>query len=422
MKWLFGCARGLLLILIVAAATAAEVRAQSADVSLNRFYGLRATNPQAARAVLEQAARAFPGDLRVHLELGYFTLNAGDKSRALQAFRRAVEIAPARADLWRQIGFLESDLGNFDAAIAAFEQSLRLEPNNLEVRAQVAYLQDRLGRRRAAAANFRAAMRAADRRVAADACRAYGNIRSLPDRFLPRPWFAEYYAAPEYRTHFPVAVVPFEARVGLTFGERTIIEPYGSLRITYDTRSGTTVFGPQIFFDNVIVPALGVRVRPLAELPFFVFVEGGAAFDLTDRDRPPWRGDVRGGLVGYYEWNTALACPLVDRFPLRPIADFYVDAVYYSRYGNFITYGRARPGLRLFESESVTLDGYALISGTIDTRGIKDNRQADVGGGVALRLHDLLGLTVRAEGVRVFRLGNSGYTDFRVRVEHTVRF
>jgi tetratricopeptide (TPR) repeat protein len=415
--------RTLLIALAIWAADTTIASAQlGADTLLNRFYALRASNPPAARAVLEQAAREFPRDLRVHLELGYFTLNAGDKGRALLAFRQAVEIAPGRADIWRQIGYIESDLGNLEASIAAFDRSLQIEPDNAQVRAQTAYLQDRLGRRRAATANFRIAMRAADQRIATDACRAYGNLRGLPDRFLPRPWFAEYYAAPEYRTHFPVGIIPFEGRVGLSFGDRTVVEPYGSLRITYDTRSGTTAFGPQIFFDNTIVPALGLRVRPLVELPFYVFVEGGAAFDLTDRDRAPWRGDIRGGLVGYYEWNTELACPLVDRFPLRPVADFYVDAVYYSRYGNFIAYGRARPGLRLFESEQITLDGYALIAGSTDSRGVKDNRQADIGGGISVRFYDLLGLTVRAEGVHVFRLGNSSYTDFRIRVEHTVRF
>jgi hypothetical protein len=33
-----------------------------------------------------------------------------------------------------------------------------------------------------------------------------------------------------------------------------------------------------------------------------------------------------------------------------------------------------------------------------------------------------LGLTLRAEGVQVFRVRATGYTDFRFRIEHTIRF
>lgn len=403
----------------------ASARAQvpPADRLLNQFYSLRTKNPGAARAVLEQAARRFPRDLRIQLELGYFTLAAGDKRRALVAFRAAVGLAPRRADLWRQIGYIENDLGHHDSALAAFEESRRLEPNDT-VTMQIAYIQDRLERRRAAASNFRAAMRSRDPKIATQACGAYGNLRGLPDRLMPKPLFAEYYLAPEYRTHFGVTVVPVEARVGASFGTTTVIEPYLSARLTYDSRSGTGVFGPQIYFDNAFVPALGVRLRPHVDLPFFLFAEGGAGYDLVDRNRKRWRDDLRGGFVAYYEWNMRLGCPLPGRvtFPFRPIADVYSDGVYYTRYQNFILYGRVRPGLRLVETDSIALDAYALIAGTTDSKGLADNRQLEIGGGVAIRLYDLLGLTLRAEGVQVLRLRNTGYTDFRFRVEHTIRF
>ena len=126
------CSRFFLITLLVACTVAGTAAAQQgrADPLLNRFYGLREKNPAAARAALEQAVRRFPHDLRVQLEFGYLTLKAGEKVRALAAFRAAVALAPGRADLWRQIGYIENDLANHPAALEAFEESLRLDPGN----------------------------------------------------------------------------------------------------------------------------------------------------------------------------------------------------------------------------------------------------------------------------------------------------
>jgi hypothetical protein len=412
---------GLLLLLGL---TTGDAWAQQspADAVLNRFYALRARNPGAARAVLEQGIRRFPRDQRMQLELGYFVLGQGDKRRALRAFRAAVGLTPGRADLWRQIGYIEIDLANIPAALEAFEESLRLEPENEPARMQTAYLQDQLGRKRAAARNFRAVIPSRDPKLAEESCAAYSNLRGQPGKILPNPFFAEYYAAPEYRTHFGVTVIPFDARAGASFGEKTIVEPYVGVRLTHDSRSGNGVFGPQIYYDNALVPSLGLRIQPHVSIPISLFVEGGAGYDLIERGRNRWRDDLRGGFVGYYEWNMGLACPLRVTFPFRPIFDFYADGVYFTRYQNFISYARARPGVRFVETPDISLDAYALVAATTDTKGLVDNRQLETGGGLALRLYPLYGLTLRAEGVQVFRLRNSGYTDFRFRIEHTIRF
>jgi tetratricopeptide (TPR) repeat protein len=410
------------MLLTAFAAGTAMAQQSGADALLNRFYGLREKDPAAARAAIEEAVRRYPQDSRVQLEIGYLTLAAGDKRRALAAFRAAVALIPARADLWSQIGYIENDLARPEAALAAFEESLRLEPGNDTVRTEIAYLQDRLGRKRAAARSFRAVIPSKDPKLASQACGAYSNLRAQPDKLLPNPFFAEYYLAPEYRTHFGVSVLPFDARAGASFGETTIVEPYVSFRLTRDSRSGNGTLGPQIFYDNALVAGLGLRVPPHGCIPFAVFGEGGAGFDMVARDRERGRDDVRGGVVGYWEWNTALACPPGTSFPFRPIFDIYGDGIYFTRYQNFIAYVRMRPGLRLFERPEVAIDAYALFAGTIDSLSLADNRQLEVGGGLALRLYELMGLTLRAEGVQVFRVRASGYTDFRFRIEHTIRF
>jgi tetratricopeptide (TPR) repeat protein len=412
----------LVALLVVGAAAPAAAQQGGADTLLNRFYGLREKEPAAARALLEEAVRRHPRDSRVQLEIGYLTLAAGEKSRALAAFRAAVALLPGRADLWAQIGYIENDLGRPASALAAFQESLRIEPGNDEIRMETAYLQDKLGSKRAAARNFRAVMPSKNRKLAEQSCESYSHLRGVPDKLLPSPFFAEYYMAPEYRTNFGVSVFPFDARAGATFGDKTIIEPYVSFHLTRDSRSGSGVFGPQIYYDNALIAGLGLRVQPHVSIPISLFIEGGAGFDIVDRRRERWRDDLRGGVVGYYEWNTGLACPVGTSFPFRPIFDIYADGIYFTRYQNFIAYGRARPGLRLFERPEVALDAYALISGTIDTKSLADNRQLEVGGGIALRLYALMGLTLRAEGVQVFRVRATGYTDFRFRIEHTIRF
>lgn len=419
-----GWFRLLLISLMLSALSGGPAAAQQsgADALLNRYYALKEKDPRAARAVLEEAVRRYPRDSRVHLEIGYLTLAAGDKRRALAAFRAAVSLIPGRADLWSQIGYIENDLGRPEAALGAFEEALRLEPGNDTVRIEVAYLQDRLGRKMAAARSFRAVIPSKDPKLAEQACGAYSNLRAQPDKLLPNPFFAEYYLAPEYRTHFGVSVLPFDARAGASFGTTTIVEPYVSFRLTRDSRSGSGSLGPQIFYDNALIAGLGLRVQPHVSIPIAVFVEGGAGYDIVPRDRERWRDDLRGGVVGYWEWNTGLACPLRTSFPFRPLFDIYGDGVYFTRYQNFIAYARMRPGLRLFERPEVALDAYALIAGTIDSKSLADNRQLEVGGGVALRLYELMGLTLRAEGVQVFRVRASGYTDFRFRIEHTIRF
>ena len=45
------------------------------------------------------------------------------------------------------------------------------------------------------------------------------------------------------------------------------------------------------------MPALGIRVQPHTSIPAFVFVEGGAGYDIIDRRRERWRDDLRGGIV-----------------------------------------------------------------------------------------------------------------------------
>lgn len=366
----------------------------SADDVLNRYYAAQANDPAAAFTALSAAAATYPDDPRIQLEAGYHLLRQKQPAEALPWFERAAVLQPARADLARQIGYIRKELGQNADALAAFEQAVELDPADELARAELAYL----------------------RQAAAPASNAPA------DRF-----FAETYAAPEYNSHWGMAVLPVQARVGVVLADQPAVELYAGVRINVDSRSGAGPFGPEVFTDNMAAVAAGLRVRPLPGLA--LFVEAGGAYDLANRGRARWRGDLRGGFMYYADWNMApppAGLPTSDRriWGLRPVADVYADGIYYSRYADNVLFSvRARPGLRLAESERLAFDIYLHGAAGFDTKGLRDNRFAELGSGAALRLLRWPGVTLRAEGVQVYRDGGlAAYTTARVRVEHYARF
>lgn len=378
--------RSFIAVLLAGAGLVSAAAAQaSPDDALNRYYTQRAQDAAAAFAALVDAAATYPGDPRIQLEAGYDLLRQDRQADALPWFERAAALQPERADLWRQIGYIRKALGQTAAALTAFERAAALDPADDAARGEQAYL--------------RQAMEP--------------GSTAPPERF-----FAETYAAPEYNSHWAMAVLPVQARVGAVLADNPAVEAYAGLRINVDSRSGAGPFGPQVFTDNMAAVAAGLRVRPLTGL--VLFVEAGGAYDLADRGRSRWRGDLRGGFVYYNDWNMAPR-PAGE---IRPVADVYADGIYYSRYDDNVLFtARVRPGLRLVESKRLAFDVFLHGAAGFDTKGLRDNRFEELGGGGVLRLIGPAGLALRGEGVRVYRHdGLASYTTARVRMEHFARF
>lgn len=373
-------------VLLAALATfAGGIAHASPDDVLNRYYGQVQQDPAAAFAALVEAAPVYPDDPRIQLEAGYYLLRQNLQADALAWFERAVTLQPERADLWRQIGYIRKALGARAGAIAAFERAAQLDPADGAARGELAYLQTP---------------------TPAAGPAEQGDI------------FVETYAAPEYTSHWDMAVLPVQARVGVVLADAPALEGYLGVRLNADSRSGKGPFGSQVFTDNMAQVAAGLRVRPLTGLA--LFVEGGAAYDLVDRGRARWRGDLRGGFLYYADWNMAPR----EGGGIRPVADVYADGIYYSRYDDNVLFtGRVRPGLRLAESTRWALDAYLHAAAGVDTKGLGDNQFEELGGGAAVRLFGPAGLTFRAEGVRVYRHdGLPSYSTARTRLEHYARF
>ena len=419
-KWIGAVALAALASTVLAGNVVAD---PGADAPLNQYYAMKDEDPKGALALLEEAAKHYPDDLRIHSELAFGYLRAGDKVRALGALEAATAIAPDRADLWQQIGYVELDLDQPQKALEAFQKAHKIDPDDQQVVMQIGYLQQQLGDDQAAAEAFQTIAMSGDEDRAEQACAAYRNVRGSSVKLLPNPWFAEVYAAPEYRSHDDVAVLPIEGRVGVSYGSSSTVEAYVSLRGTIDTRSGKADLVPITYYDNAAFVAGGVRVQPFADVPVSLFAEAGAGYDIADQNRGRLRSDFRGGAVAYQQWNAEPPCAGGSRFPFRFIADVYGEAIYYSRYdNNVLFYARARPGMRMFETPAWGVDGYLLGAISSDLKNNKDDRFNEYGTGIALHAYDPFRWTARAEWVDVNRSQAEDYSNFRFRLEYQTRF
>ncbi len=401
---------------------APAVAGSAADAALSKYYELKLRHDPHARQAIEAAARQFPGNLTIWLESGYAALAVKDNVAARRAFTMAVRLAPRRVDLWKQLGYIDINLKETDAAIDAFEHASRLAPNDQTLLLQLAYLQDQKGARRTATELFHQVMYGSDRQKAKIGCQAYSNLRGLPEKVLPEPWFGEFSATPEYLNHDSLGTISSTFRIGQHFGGDTYIDVYGLGRLNADTKSGKTTSGSQLFIDNYAELGAGIRAKPLADLPVVLYVESGAAYDLVTQNRKRLRGDFRAVAAYYDEWNMGLDCNSSSRFPFRPVADAYADAGYYTRYDNFLTSARVRPGLRLFETDTSAIDLYGIASANWDSRGVASNRFFELGMGVALRLYEPTRLVLRLEGVRNFATNAPDYTSLRVLLDYSLDF
>ena len=116
-------------------------------------------------------------------------------------------------------------------------------------------------------------------------------------------------------------------------------------------------------------------------------------------------------------------CEDENPFAPRFVADFYADAVAFSRYsGDIIGFARFRPGFRFYETVDHAADVYAMGAGATDTQNNPDNRFVEGGVGLALRAFSDVPVTLRTELVYVARESGQRYWDTRVRVETGFRF
>jgi tetratricopeptide (TPR) repeat protein len=82
----------------------------------------------AAKEILEAAAKNDPKDPHAWYSLGMLEKNSSDTQAAVEDFRRVVELDDSDPDTWYFLGTVYSQLKQFPSAIDAFEHALKLNP------------------------------------------------------------------------------------------------------------------------------------------------------------------------------------------------------------------------------------------------------------------------------------------------------
>src|SRR5207237_10360193 len=82
----------------------------------------------AAKASLDEAAKANPKDTHAWYALGMLDKNSSNAEAAVEDFKHVIAIVDRDADTWYFLGTVYSQLKQFPQAIDAFEHALKLNP------------------------------------------------------------------------------------------------------------------------------------------------------------------------------------------------------------------------------------------------------------------------------------------------------
>ncbi len=343
------------------------------DKLLNEYYRVKKFNEQAACYLITQLVEKYPNDVLILKEAGYLALKNKNNLYAYYYFCRAYALTK-------------------DPTLAL----------------QNGYILDGLRRRREAYLYFDLATKSKNTEERMKAELAKTNLRGSQTIIFSEPFYAELFYDPFYFSRFKLLVSQAIARAGVVLWEKYNLKAYLSYRRTEDNKSGTSGIISNIFEDNAAITAIGMSGTPFPSQPFLLFAEWGKAVDLVYRNRSRWRSDFRGGAVYYNEWGYGADYTLTPVMRLKFKADLYADAIYYSRYIDWIGTARFRPGIELLRYGSTSLFIYYKIFLIQDTNRDFYNNLVEYGPGIAFTPSDRYNITIRYECLNGHYLPSGG--------------
>ncbi len=334
---------------------------------LNEYYPLKKTNPTAARTLLLTLLQHDPYNTTALLELAY-SYNAEK---------------------------------NYDQAYIYFLRDYQIT-HNPEIAVQLGYVLDASDHKYLAYHYFVEGAQSADPALSLKSNQALTNLAGWNTRALPSPLFADVYLSPLYYGRFNLGVLPYIVRAGVYLDQAHRTELYTSLRYTRDNKSLLSAgVSPEIFEDDVMVMALGIRHQLFKKFPLYFYTEAGAAYDLVYRLRPRWRGDFRSGFIAYDNWGRKPTYQPEFTFLFKPVGDFYGDLTFYTRYGDdIIGTARVRQGFRVVEYHASFIDIYLKGQYGMDTLGQYYNNYLECGPGIAWVPNNRYNLAIRLEAIQ----------------------
>lgn len=332
------------------------------DRLLNEYYKIKKINEIAACYLITRLADKYPNDVLILKEAGYLALKNKNNLYAYYYFCRAYALTKDPT-LALQNGYILDGLRRKSEAYYYFDLATKSKNIDERMKAEIAKT----------------------------------NLRGSQSLFLPEPFYIEIFYDPFYFSRFKLLVSQVIAHAGVVLWDKYHLNAYYSYRRTEDNKSGNAGVISNIFEDNAQISSIGLSGTPFPSQPFLLFAEWGKAVDLVYRNRSRWRNDFRGGAVYYNEWGYGAEYTLKPVMHLKFKADLYADAIYYSRYTDWIGTARFRPGIELVRYGSTSVFFYYKIFLIQDTNRDFYNNLVEYGPGIAFTPSDRYNLTIRYE-------------------------
>ena len=293
-----------------------------------------------------------PDDLLSATQLGFLLFARGDRAGAMPLFDRV--LAGSDEDLANRVRAVlrmpqvltprpDAKPASIDAKIMA-ERSIKAgymkdalkylqvaheaEPGDFDVMLQLGWAFNLLHQDDQAVRWFDLARRSTDPHIAAEAGRAWKNLRDGTRRFRTTIWMYPIFST-RWHDLFSYGQIKTELK------NRTFLRPYVSTRFVGDTRVTIGAGSPQYLSESSFILGIGVATVPWHGLTGWA--EAGSAISYIQGHMLP---DYRGGVSTSRAWGTRLTGERAGWF-----VGSDSDGVFLSRFGNdFIAYQQTRAG------------------------------------------------------------------------------
>jgi Tfp pilus assembly protein PilF len=338
-----------------------------------------------------------PGNVELHRELAYLLLEMGKKDEAEQEFRALVRLAPDDLLSTAQLGFLllarkepipampllervlkgpdveladrvrsalrmpqtlrrrpetprvqvsveaktladrSLQAGYLKDAVKYFTTAHEIDPADFEVMLKLGWTHNVLKQDAEAARWFNLARHSPDPAIAAEAGRAYGNLRAAQGNLRTTMWLFPIFSS-RWHDVFSYGQIKTEIRLG-----KLPLRPYVTTRFIGDTRPTTGAASPQYLSESALIFGVGMAT-PVWHGTMGWFEAGTAVSYLgSRRDLPRAAPDYRGGVSFSRGFGRLLGGEAAG-----PFLETTADAVFVSRFQNdVIFYWQNRGGVTL---------------------------------------------------------------------------
>ena len=317
---------------------------------------LRMEQQPEAEAEFRVLAETAPDDLLSATQLGFLLYARGERAAVQPLFDRV--LAGADDDLANRVRAVlripqvlrprpEPQQASIDAKVMA-ERSIKAgymkdalkylevaheaDPGDFDIMLKLGWTLNILHQDRLAVEWFNLARQSPDPRLAAEAARAWKNLRTSTERWRTSGWLYPIYST-RWNTFFTYGQVKTELNTG------SFVQPYISVRVVGDS----ALFMPQSLSEQSVILALGLATTTWHGVRAW-FEAGSAVGYMTHHALPDYRGGVS----------------FTRRY--APWSDTTMDALYVSRFNkDFLVYDQSRFGrvtgpMQLYWNTNVTFD------------------------------------------------------------------